>query len=219
MYTIQGKLLMKWLWYLLFPSPPPQTNSPPPVLPLFCPCSLFTPTNSICSKLKSSAVIELMMKQRVDSDKDDNKDPNGKDNDDLIFDTTTNLWLDAFLAERGGYFDNDDDPQRQRQRQQCTNEDNNEATNGKDNDDLTTITIDKRGARIVVMIGSTGGVEGALTQQSTICRGATMTVRRQRSGQNVSAFEPGERRETDMGYQGSAPPLSVSRVCWRRPAD
>ena len=43
-----------------------------------------------------------MMKQRVDSDKDDNKDPNGKNNDDLIFDTTTNLWLDAFLAERGG---------------------------------------------------------------------------------------------------------------------
>jgi hypothetical protein len=24
-----------------------------------------------------------------------------KDNDDLIFDTTTNLWLDAFLAGRG----------------------------------------------------------------------------------------------------------------------
>ena len=44
-----------------------------------------------------------MMKQRVDSDKDDDKDPNGEDNDDLIFDTTTNLWSDAFLAGRGGY--------------------------------------------------------------------------------------------------------------------
>jgi hypothetical protein len=99
------------------------------------------------------------------------------------------------------------------------NEDNDEATNGKDNDNLTTITIDKRGARIVVMIGSTGGVEGALTQQSTICRSATMTVGQQRSSQNVSAFEPGERRETDMGYQGSAPPLSVSLVCWRQPVD
>ncbi len=45
-----------------------------------------------------------MMKQRVDSDKDDNKYPNREDNDDLIFDTTTNLWSDAFLARRGGYF-------------------------------------------------------------------------------------------------------------------
>jgi len=45
-----------------------------------------------------------MMKQRVDSDKDDDKDPNDKENDDLIFDTTTNLWSDAFLAGRGDYF-------------------------------------------------------------------------------------------------------------------
>ena len=45
-----------------------------------------------------------MMKQRVDSDKDNDKDPNGEDNDDLIFDTTTNLWSDAFLAGRGGDF-------------------------------------------------------------------------------------------------------------------
>ena len=30
-------------------------------------------------------------------------------NDNLIFDTTTNLWLDAFLVGRGGDFDNDDD--------------------------------------------------------------------------------------------------------------
>ena len=58
-----------------------------------------------------------MAVERVDSDQDDDKDPNGEDNDDLIFDTTTNLWSDAFLAGRGGYFDDDDDPQRQRQRQ------------------------------------------------------------------------------------------------------
>ena len=37
----------------------------------------------------------------VYSDKDDNKDPSGEDSDDLIFDTTTNLWSDAFLAGRG----------------------------------------------------------------------------------------------------------------------
>ena len=58
-----------------------------------------------------------MAGERVDSDEDDDKDPNGEDNDDLIFDTTTNLWLNAFLAGRGGYFDDDYDPQRQRQRQ------------------------------------------------------------------------------------------------------
>ena len=39
--------------------------------------------------------------ERVDFDEDDDKDPNGKDNDDLIFDTTTNLWSDKFLAGRG----------------------------------------------------------------------------------------------------------------------
>jgi len=58
-----------------------------------------------------------MAGERVDSDEDDNKDHNGEDTDDLIFDTTTNLWSYAFLAGRGGYFDDDDDQQRQRQRQ------------------------------------------------------------------------------------------------------
>ncbi len=43
----------------------------------------------------------MMAVERVDSDQDDDKDPNGEDNDDLIFDTTTNLWADAFLAGRG----------------------------------------------------------------------------------------------------------------------
>ena len=42
-----------------------------------------------------------MAGERVDSDEDNNKDPNSEDNNDLIFDTTTNLWLDAFLAGRG----------------------------------------------------------------------------------------------------------------------
>ena len=59
MYTIQGKLLMKWLLYILFPSP----------------------------FLLGGAVFSYMFEI--------------KDNDDLIFDTTTNLWLDAFLAGRG----------------------------------------------------------------------------------------------------------------------
>ena len=39
---------------------------------------------------------------------DNNEDTNGKNNGDLIFDTTTNLWSDAFLAGRGGDFDNND---------------------------------------------------------------------------------------------------------------
>ena len=43
-----------------------------------------------------------MAGDRVDSDEDGNKDPNGEENDDLIFDTTTNLWLDAFLTGSGG---------------------------------------------------------------------------------------------------------------------
>ena len=47
--------------------------------------------------------------ERVDSDEDDDKDPNGEDHDDLIVDTTTNLWSDAFLAGRGGYLDDGDD--------------------------------------------------------------------------------------------------------------
>ena len=38
-----------------------------------------------------------------------NKDPNSENKDDLIFYTTANMWLDAFLAGRGGDFDNDDD--------------------------------------------------------------------------------------------------------------
>ena len=40
---------------------------------------------------------------------DNNKDTKGEDKDDLIFDTTTNLWSDAFLAGKGGGFNNDDD--------------------------------------------------------------------------------------------------------------
>ena len=47
------------------------------------------------------------------------KDPNCEDNEDPIFDTTTNLWSDAFLAKR---VDSD--------------KDNDEDLNGKDNDDL-----------------------------------------------------------------------------------
>ena len=34
--------------------------------------------------------------------KDNGKDTNGEDNNDLIFDTTTNLWSDAVLDGRGG---------------------------------------------------------------------------------------------------------------------
>ena len=70
-----------------------------------------------------------MAGERVDSDKDGNKDPNAKDNNDLIFDTTTNLWLDAFLAGRGGYFDNNDDGNNYRK----DNGNNNGEHDHKDN--------------------------------------------------------------------------------------
>ena len=39
---------------------------------------------------------------------DNDKYTIGEENDDLIFDTTTNLWSDAFLAGRVGDLDNDD---------------------------------------------------------------------------------------------------------------
>ena len=39
---------------------------------------------------------------------DNDKDTNGKDNNDLIFYTTTSLWSDAFLAGRVVDFNNDD---------------------------------------------------------------------------------------------------------------
>ena len=58
----------------------------------------------------STKTTKTMTKMTVN--KDNNEDPNSKDNsedkDDLIFDTTTNLWSDAFLAGRGSDFVNDD---------------------------------------------------------------------------------------------------------------
>ena len=51
-----------------------------------------------------------MAGERVDSDKDDDttKTPTARSID-LIFDTTTNLWSDAFLVGKGCDFNNDDD--------------------------------------------------------------------------------------------------------------
>jgi hypothetical protein len=49
-----------------------------------------------------------MAGERVDSDEDNNTTKTTKvRSNDLIFDTTTNLWSDAFLAGRGGDIDND----------------------------------------------------------------------------------------------------------------
>ena len=55
-------------------------------------------------------IATTMAGEKVDSDKDDNrtKTPTARSID-LIFDTTTNLWSDAFLAGKGGGFNNDDD--------------------------------------------------------------------------------------------------------------
>ena len=46
----------------------------------------------------------MMMTATATVNEDNDKDTSGGDNNDLIFDTTTNLWSDAFLAGRGGYF-------------------------------------------------------------------------------------------------------------------
>ena len=59
--------------------------------------------------------------------------------------------------------------------------------------------IAKWGTRIGAMIGLKGDVKGASTNQTIICKGATTTVRRQRSGQQVSVLEPREQCETDIG--------------------
>ena len=49
--------------------------------------------------------------ERVDSDEDVNttKTPTVRTTTTSYFETTPNLWLDAFLAGRGGDFDDDDD--------------------------------------------------------------------------------------------------------------
>ena len=57
-----------------------------------------------------------MAGERVDSDKNDRMTmtPTARTRTTSFFDTTTNLWADAFLAGRGGYFDNDDDGKNNR---------------------------------------------------------------------------------------------------------
>jgi hypothetical protein len=52
-----------------------------------------------------------MVGERVDSDEDNDttKTPTARTTLTSLFDTTTNLWSDAFLAGRGGDFDDDDD--------------------------------------------------------------------------------------------------------------
>ena len=47
-------------------------------------------------------------KTTMTMNEDNDKETNGKDNKILFFDTTTNLWSDAFLAERGGDFEDYD---------------------------------------------------------------------------------------------------------------
>ena len=42
----------------------------------------------------------MMMTATATVNEENDKDTNGEDNNDLIFDTTTNLWSDAFLAGR-----------------------------------------------------------------------------------------------------------------------
>ena len=50
----------------------------------------------------------MMMTATATVNEDNDKDTNGEDNNDLIFDTTTNLWSDAFLAGWVVVFNDDD---------------------------------------------------------------------------------------------------------------
>ena len=52
-----------------------------------------------------------MAGERVDSDEDNDttKTPMERKTSTSLFDTTTNLWSDAFLAGRGGDFNDDED--------------------------------------------------------------------------------------------------------------
>ena len=55
--------------------------------------------------LMTMTTATTMAGEGVDSFEDNDKDPNSNDamdNNDFIFDTTTNLWLDEFLAGTGG---------------------------------------------------------------------------------------------------------------------
>ena len=69
-----------------------------------------------------------MVGERVDSDEDDNtiKTPTARTTLTSLFDTTTNLWLDTFLAGKGGDFDDDDDGNND-----YKNDDNNEGERGQ----------------------------------------------------------------------------------------
>ena len=50
-----------------------------------------------------------------------------------FLDTTTNLWSDAFLARRGGDFDDDDNVNTMAGERVYSDEDDNKYPNGKDN--------------------------------------------------------------------------------------
>ena len=69
-----------------------------------------------------------MVGERVDSDEDNDttKTPTARTTLTSLFDTTTNLWSDAFLAGRGGDFDDDDDGNNDQK-----DNDNNEGERGQ----------------------------------------------------------------------------------------
>ena len=73
-----------------------------------------------------------MVGERVDSDEDNDttKTPTARTTLTSLFDTTTNLWLDAFLAGRGGDFDNDDTTTTKTTTTTKMNEDNDKDING-----------------------------------------------------------------------------------------
>ena len=91
-----------------------------------------------------------MAGERVYSNKDNDKDPNGKETLTSFIDTTTNLWLDAFLAGRGVISTlmmtatttattttkTTVNTTTKTTTTTTVNEDNDEATNGEDNYDL-----------------------------------------------------------------------------------
>ena len=70
-------------------------------------CPVSQPLGSLVvswfsGRLLVSRLLDQLLGPLVVRDEDDDEDPNGEDYDTSFFDTTTNLWPDAFLAGRGG---------------------------------------------------------------------------------------------------------------------
>ena len=89
-----------------------------------------------------------------------------------MFDTATNLWLDAFLAGRGGDLDNDDNGNNDHadDYNSTVNKENDKDTNCKDNDDLSFLRSNQP------VVGCIPGREGVISTMMTTVTTTTKTI-------------------------------------------